>query len=99
MICGSGGSKSRLAKPAGAEPCRQMRNEKLDAMVARSTKTSQNAQKTPQSRTTFGSYDVQQCGAVVARSAFASQNVKNMSVLGHLRRDRCQKNVHTYIET
>ena len=26
MICGSGGSKSRLAKAAGAEPCGQMRD-------------------------------------------------------------------------
>ena len=25
MFCGSGGSKSRLAKAAGAEPCGQMR--------------------------------------------------------------------------
>ena len=37
MICGSGGSKSRLAKAAGAEPCGQMRDEKLHAVVARST--------------------------------------------------------------
>ena len=29
MICGSGGSKSRLAKAAGAEPSGQMRHEKL----------------------------------------------------------------------
>ena len=29
MICGSGGSKSRLAKAAGAEPAGQMRDEKL----------------------------------------------------------------------
>jgi len=29
MICGSGGSKSRLAKAAGAEPCGQMRDEKV----------------------------------------------------------------------
>ena len=29
MICGSGGSKSRLAKVAGAEPAGQMRDEKL----------------------------------------------------------------------
>ena len=28
MICGSGGSKSRLAKAAGAEPAGQMRHEK-----------------------------------------------------------------------
>ena len=29
MICGSGGSKSRLAKAAGAEPAGQMRDEKV----------------------------------------------------------------------
>ena len=38
MFCGSdGGSKSRLAKAAGAETSGQMRNEKLHAIVARST--------------------------------------------------------------
>ena len=44
MICGSGGSKSRLAKAAGAEPAGQMRDEKLHAVVARSTFRSQNVQ-------------------------------------------------------
>ena len=39
-ICGSGGSKSRLAKAAGAEPSGQMRDEKLHAVVARSTSPS-----------------------------------------------------------
>ena len=47
MICGSGGSKSRLAKAAGAEPCGQMRDEKLHAVVARSTCPSQKVQSTP----------------------------------------------------
>ena len=47
MICGSGGSKSRLAKAAGAEPSGQMRDEKLHAVVARSTFPSQNVQSTP----------------------------------------------------
>ena len=48
MICGSGGSKSRLAKAAGAEPAGQRRDEKLHAVVARSTFPSQNApQNTP----------------------------------------------------
>ena len=47
MICGSGGSKSRLAKAAGAEPFGQMRDEKLHAVVARSTSGSQNVQRTP----------------------------------------------------
>ena len=46
MICGSGGSKSRLAKAAGAEPAGQMRDEKLHAVVARSTFRSQNVQNT-----------------------------------------------------
>ena len=47
MICGSGGSKSRLAKAAGAEPAGQMSDEKLHAVVARSTFWSQNVQNTP----------------------------------------------------
>ena len=47
MICGSGGSKSRLAKAAGAEPCGQMGDEKLHAVVARSRFPSQkNVQNT-----------------------------------------------------
>ena len=47
MICGSGGSKSRLAKAAGAEPAGQMRDENLHTVVARSTFWSQNVQNTP----------------------------------------------------
>ena len=46
MICGSGGSKSRLAKAGGAEPSGQMRDEKVHAVVARSTFRSQNGQDT-----------------------------------------------------
>ena len=47
MICGSVGSKSRLAKAAGADPAGQMRDERLHAVVARSTFRSQNVQSTP----------------------------------------------------
>ena len=47
MIWGSGGSKSKLAKAAGAEPAGQMRDEKVHAVVARSTFRSQNVQNTP----------------------------------------------------
>ena len=46
MTCCSRGSKSRLAKAAGAEPSGQMRDEKLHAVVARSTCPSQNVQST-----------------------------------------------------
>ena len=139
MIWGSGGSKSRLAKAAGAEPAGQMRDEKLHAVVARSTFPSQNVQNTsasddfwklrcPKSArrcgakhiskskctkhtilgpllavemskkcttlwceahlevkmlktlggwTTFGSSDLEKVHAIVARSTFPSENVKN----------------------
>ena len=46
MIGGPGGSKSRLAKAAGAEPSGKMKDEKLYAAVARSTFRSQNVQNT-----------------------------------------------------
>ena len=46
VFCGSGGSKSRLAKAAGAETSGQMRHEKLHAVVARSTFGSQKWQST-----------------------------------------------------
>ena len=153
MIWGSGGSKSRLAKAAGAEPAGQMRDEKLHAVVARSTFRSQNVQNTPCSdhfwklrcrksarrcgakhiskskctkhtsfgpllevemskkctplwheahlevnmykthhaRTTFGSWDVEQVHAVVARSTFPSQNVQNTTCSRHFWKLRCRK--------
>ena len=50
MVCGPGGSKSRLAKAAGAEPAGQMRDEKLHAVVARSTFQSQNVRVTKHTR-------------------------------------------------
>ena len=47
MIWGSGGSKSNLAKAAGAEPAGQMRDEKVRAVVARNTFPSQNVRNAP----------------------------------------------------
>ena len=119
MICGSGGSKSRLAQAAGAEPSGQMRDEKLHAVVARRTFRSQNVQntmlgpllevamskkctlreehfevkmyKTPQRRTTFGSWDVEKVHTVVARSTFRSQHVQNTSVSDRFWKSRCRK--------
>ena len=49
MICGTGGSKSRLAKAAGAEPSGQMRDEKLHAVVVRSTFASEKVENTSRS--------------------------------------------------
>ena len=158
MIWGSGGSKSRLAKAAGAEPAGQMRDEKLHAVVARSTFASQNTQnvqntwcsdhfwklrcrksarrcgakhickskyskctkhlsigpllevtmskkctplwreahfqvkmyKAHHVRTTFGGSDVEKVHAVVARSTFRSQHVKNTRVSDHFWKFRCR---------
>ena len=190
MICGSGGSKSRLAKAAGAESqlarwemkncaplwheahlqvkklktphvrrcsehflklrCRksarrcgtkhmskskvykthQVRStfwscdvEKVHGVVARSTSRSQNVQNTPapehfwklrcrksacrcgakhilevnmykthqlQLRTTFGSWDVENVHAAVARSTFRSQNVKSTTCSDHFWTFRCR---------
>ena len=49
MTYGSGGSKSRLAKAAGAEQSGQMRDEQFHAVVARSTFASENANNTSRS--------------------------------------------------
>ena len=46
MICGSAGSKSRLARAAGAEPAGQMKDEKLHTVVARRSFPSQNVPNT-----------------------------------------------------
>ena len=46
IMWGSRGWKRRLAKAAGAEPSGEMRDEKLHAVVARSTCPSQNEQST-----------------------------------------------------
>ena len=77
MICVSRGSKSRLAKAAGAEPAGQMRDEKLHAVVAQSTFRSQNVQSTPDQ---FWKLRCEKVHAVVAQSTFRSQNVKSTRV-------------------
>ena len=153
MICGSGGSKSRPAKAAGAEPSGQMRDEKLHAVVRRSTIPSQNVQstpgsdhfwkltcrksargcgakhiskwkctkhrssgallevemskkstqlwreahfqvkmhKTPQLRSTFGSWDVEKKHAIVAQSKIPSQNAQNTAAPEHFWKLTCRK--------
>ena len=86
MICGSGGLKSRLAK--AGEPSGQMRDEKLHAVVARSTFPSQSVQNTP-APDHFGSWDVEKVHAVVARSTLLSQNAQSTSCSDHFWKLRC----------
>ena len=90
MICGSGGSKSRLAKAAGAEPAGQTRDEQLHAVVARSTFQNQNVQNTPWSEH-FWKLRVEKVHAVVARSTFPSENVQNTPASEHFWKLRCRK--------
>ena len=47
--------------------------------------------KTPQHRTTFGSWDVEKVHAVVARSTFRSQNVQSTPGSDHFWKLRCRK--------
>ena len=84
MICGSGGSKSRLAKAAGAEPAGQMRDDKLHAVVARSTKNWRV-------QSTFGCCAVEKVHAVVARSTFPSENAQSTSTLEPFLKLWCRK--------
>ena len=78
MIWGSGGLKSNLTKAAGAEPAGQMRDEKLHAVVARSTFVSKKGKSTSRSDH-FGSWDVEKVHAVVVRSTFPSQDAQKQS--------------------
>ena len=84
MICVSEGSKSRLAKAAGAEPVGQMRDEKLHAVVARSRFPSQNVQN-------IWRFRCRKVHAVVARSTFRSQKVENTPGSDHFWKLRCRK--------
>ena len=90
MIWGSGGSKSRLAKAAGAEPAGQMRDEKCTPLW-REAHLKVKMYKAHHCRTTFGSWDVEKVYAVVARSTFWSQNVQNTQGSDHFWKLRCRK--------
>ena len=88
--CGSRGSKSRLAKAGGTETSG---DEKLNAVVARSTFTSEKAKtkKTPHSQNTFGRWHVEKVHTVVARRKFRSQkSVTKLLVSDHFWTFRCR---------
>ena len=80
-----GSLKRRVRSPAG-----QMRDEKVHAVVARSTFASQNVQNTPLSDHFWKLRD-EKVYAVVARSTFWSQNVQNTPGSDHFWKLRCRK--------
>ena len=73
---GFGGSKSKLAKAAGAEPCGQMRDENCTPLW-REAHFEVKMCKAQQVRTTFGRWAVEKVHAVVARSTFQVKSAKN----------------------
>ena len=94
MICGSGGSKSRLAKAAGAEPAGQRRMKNCMPLW-REAHFQVKMYKAHQLRPTFGSCAVEKVHAVVARSTFGFQNVQNTPGPGHFWKLRCRKSARS----
>ena len=91
MICGSGGSKSRLAKAAGAEPAGQMRDEKLHAVVARSTFPSQHVQNTPASDHFWKLQMSKKCTPLWRKAHFQVKMHKTHHASDHFWKLRCRK--------
>ena len=85
MFWGSGGSKSRLAKAADAEPsggmnnCTPLRHDEFKMYKAH------------HSRSIFGSWDVEKVHGVVARSTFGTQNVQSTLASEHFWKLSCWK--------
>ena len=90
MYCGSGGSKSRLAKAAGAETSGEMRNENCTPLW-REAHFEVQMYKTHHSRTTFGTCEVEKVHAVVPRNTFRCQHVQNTPLSDHFWKLRCRK--------
>ena len=80
MICGSGGSKSRLAKAAGAEPLARWEMKKCTPL-ARSTFRSQNVQSSTSASDHFWKLrcrkSARRCGAKIREAHFEVNMLKN----------------------
>ena len=77
MVCGSGGSKCRFAKAAGAEPSGQMRDKGLHAVAAQSTFQSQNEQNTPTSEHIWKLRCEKKCTPLWREAHFELKSVKS----------------------
>ena len=91
MNCGSGGSKSRLAKAAGAEPAGQMRDEKMHAVVARSTFRIQNVQNAPFSGHTRLEVEMSKMCTPLWREAHFEVKMYKTPCSDHFWKLRCRK--------
>ena len=92
MICGPGGSRSRLAKAAGVEPSGEMRDEKLHAAGAPRTFRSQNGKSTSLS-VLLEVELLKKLRSVVARSTCPSQNEQSTPGSDHTWKLKCSTSV------
>ena len=83
-------SKSKCTKHLSGGPLLEVQMSKKCTPLWREAHFEVKMYKTPQCRTTFGGSDVEQVHAVVARSTFQSQNVKNTRGLDQFWRFRCR---------
>ena len=84
-------SKSKCTKHQGFGPLLEVEMSKKCTPLWREAHFQVKMYKTPQRRTTFGSWDVEKVHAVVARSTFPSQNVQNTRGSDHFWKLRCRK--------
>ena len=90
MIFGSAGSKSRLAKAAGAEPPGQMSKENLHTAVAQSAFPSQKAEK----MTVSDHFLKLGCQTP---TTFPSQNAEKVTVSDQFLNLGCRKKLHATV--
>ena len=88
MICGSGGSKSRLARAGCGASWGEM---KTCTLLWREAHFQVKMLKTLGLWTTFGTWDIEKVDSVVARSKFPSQHVQNTPGSDHFWQLRCRK--------
>ena len=83
--------KSKCTKHLSVGPLLEVEMSKKCTPLWREAHLEVKMCKTPQRRTTFGSWDVQKVHAVVARSTFGSQNVQNTRGSDHFWKFRSGK--------
>ena len=86
-------SKSKCTKHQGFGPLLEVEMSKKCTPLWREAHFQVKMYKTPQRRTTFGSWDVKKVHAVVARSTFPSQKCQKLTVSDHFWRFRCRRSV------
>ena len=84
-------SKSKCTKHTSFGPRLEVEMSKKCTRLWREARVQVKMCKTPQCWTTFGNWDVEKVHAVVARSTFPSQNVKNTRGLDNFWTFRCRK--------